>query len=81
MPSKKKTDSKAVERMRKHREEMEEMGFKPLQTYVPEHEISFIEKEQKISGLRSRGHQIASHLNELRQLRAFKQQMENAQAG
>lgn len=81
MPSQTKSDTNAVKRMRKHREEMEEMGFKALQTYVPETEIDFIEKEQKMSGLRSRGHQIASALSELRDLRQFKQQMESAQAG
>ena len=67
-------DLGAKGRMSRHREEMKELGFKPVSTHLPIDDLSFLDREKKIRGLATRGHTMSSLLAELRDLRQFKEE-------
>ena len=64
----------ARERMRSHRDEMKELGFKHVSTHLPMDDLTFLDREKKIRGLATRGHTMSSLLAELRDLRQFKEE-------
>ena len=64
----------ARERMKSHRDEMKELGFKHVSTHLPMDDLTFLDREKKIRGLATRGHTMSSLLAELRDLRQYKEE-------
>ena len=69
------SDPAAKARMTKHRAEMKELGYKPLNTHVPGDLAEFIEQERKRKRLLSKGDAVAALITELQQLRQQREGM------
>ena len=66
-------DSTSVERMRKHRERMAEVGFRQVTTHIPAEIIEFLDAQRRIRGLSSRGHVLAALLRESDTFQQYKE--------
>lgn len=57
-------DIAANNRMKLHRADMRERGFKQMSTHVPSDLVELIDRERKERGYASRGHTLAAILRE-----------------
>ena len=67
------TDSKSVQRMRRHRERIAEVGFKQVTTHIPAEIIDFLDTQRRIRGLSSRGHVLAALVRESETFQQYKE--------
>jgi len=58
------SDIEANKRMKQHRADMRERGFKQMSTHVPSDLVELIDRERKERGYASRGHTLAAILRE-----------------